>query len=62
MAVITYVLAAIIKDQLKSEYTAEEVLQILRTPLSNKTLLNQLLKKQSDQDVKELLYKQLRIF
>jgi len=62
IAVITYTLVAIIKGQLKTEYTTYEVLQILGTSLLDKMPLNQLLKKQNDQDVKELLYKQLKIF
>ena len=62
LAVITYTLVANIKEQLKTEYTTYEVLQILETSLLDKMPLNQLLKKQNDQDVKELLYKQLKIF
>lgn len=62
IAVITYTLVAIIKNQLKSEYTTYEVLQILGSSLLDKTPISKLLKKQSDQNVKELLYKQLKIF
>jgi transposase len=62
IAVITYTLVAIIRQQLKSEYTTYEVLQILGSSLLDKTPINHLLKKQSDQDVKELLYNQLKIF
>jgi len=62
IAVITYTLVAIIRRQLKTEYTTYEVLQILGSSLLDKTPVNQLLKKQSDQDVKELLYNQLKIF
>lgn len=62
IAVITYTLVAIIKEQLKTEYPTYEVLQILGTSLLDKMPINQLLKKQNDQDVKELLYKQLKIF
>lgn len=62
IAVITYTLIAIIKQQLKSEYTNYEVLQILGSSLLDKTPINQLLKKQRDQDVKELFYNQLKIF
>jgi IS4 transposase len=62
IAVITYTLVAIIRQKLKTEYTTYEVLQILGSSLLDKTPVNQLLKKQSDQDVKELLYNQLKIF
>lgn len=62
IAVITYTLVAIIRQQLKTEYSTYEVLQILGSSLLDKTPLNQLLKKQSDQDVKELLYNQLKIW
>jgi transposase len=62
IAVITYTLVAIIKRQLKSEYTNYEVLQILGSSLLDKTPITELLQKQRDQDVKELLYNQLKIF
>jgi hypothetical protein len=62
IAMITYILIAIIKQQLKTDYSNYEILQILGASLLDKTPINQLLKKQSDQDVKELLYKQLKIF
>jgi transposase len=62
IAVITYTLVAIIRQQLKTGYSTYEVLQILGSSLLDKTPINQLLKKQSDQDVKELLYNQLKIF
>lgn len=62
IAVITYTLVAIVKQQLKTHYTTYEVLQILGASLLDKMPLNQLLKKQDDQDVKELLCKQLKIF
>lgn len=61
-AVITYTLVAIIKQKLKSEYSTYETLQILGTSLLDKTQINQLLQKKNNQDVKELLYKQLKIF
>jgi len=61
-AVITYALVAIIKQKLKSGYSTYEILQILGTSLLDKTPINQLLQKKKDQDVKELLYKQLKIF
>lgn len=62
MAVITYTLVAIIKEKLKSAYSTYEVLQILGTSLLDKTPLDQLLRKKNNQDVKELLSKQLKIF
>lgn len=61
-AVITYTLVAIIRQRLKSEYSTYEVLQILGSSLLDKTPINQLLKKPRDQDVKELLYNQLKIW
>lgn len=62
IAVSTYSLVAIIRQRLKTEYTTYEVLQILGSSLLDKTPINQLLKKQSDQDVKELLCNQLKIW
>lgn len=62
IAVITYTLVAIIRQQIKTEYSNYEVLQILGTSLLDKTPINQLLKKQKHQDVKEQLYNQLKIF
>lgn len=62
IAVITYTLIAIIRQQLKTEYTTYEVLQILGSSLLDKTPINHLLKKTDHQDVKELLYNQLKIF
>ena len=62
IAFITYTLVAIIRQQLKTEYTTYEVLQILGSSLLDKTPVSQLLKKKSDQDVKELLYNQLKIW
>ena len=61
-AVITYTIVAIIRKKLKTEYTTYEVLQILGSSLLDKTPINQLLRKPSEQDVKELLYNQLKIF
>lgn len=62
IAVITYTLIAMIRHNLKTEYTTYEVLQILGISLLDKTPINQLLTKNSDQDVKELLHKQLKIW
>jgi len=61
-AVITYTLIAIIKQKLKSEYSPYEILQILGASLLDKTQINQLLQKNNNQDVKELLHNQLEIF
>ena len=55
IAVITHTLVPIIWQRLKTAYTTYEVLQILGSSLLDKTLINQLLEKSSDQDVKELL-------
>ena len=62
IAVITYTLVATVKQQLKSGYSIYEILQILGTSLLDKTPINQLLQKKNNQDVKELLYNQLKIF
>ena len=62
IAIITYTLVAIIKQQIKSRYSTYEILQILGTSLLDKTPINQLLQKKTNQDVKELLYNQLKIF
>ena len=62
IAVITYTLIAIIKQKLKSTYSTYEILQILGASLLDKTQLNQLLYKNNNQDVKELLSNQLEIF
>lgn len=62
IAVITYTLVAIIKQKLHSTYSTYEILQILGASLLDKTQLNQLLQKNNNQDVKELLYNQLKIF
>jgi hypothetical protein len=62
IAVITYTLVAIIKEKLKSKYSTYEILQILGTSLLDKTPVNQLLQKKNNQDVKELLSNQLKIF
>ena len=62
IAVITYTLVAIIRQRLKTEYSTYEVLQILGSSLLDKTPINELLMKQSDQDVKEHLYNQLKIW
>lgn len=62
IAVITYTLVAIIKQKLNTSYSTYEMLQIFGASLLDKTQLNQLLQKNNNQDVKELLYNQLKIF
>ena len=62
IAVITYTLVALIRQRIKTEHSTYEVLQILGSSLLDKTPINQLLKKTSNQDVKELLYNQLKIW
>ncbi len=62
IVVFTHTLVAIIRHRLKTEHSTYEVLQILGSSLLHKTPINQLLKKPSDQDVKELLYNQLKIW
>jgi len=62
IAIITYCLVSVIKQKLNTSYSTYEVLQILGASLLDKTQLNQLLQKNNNQDVKELLYNQLKIF
>lgn len=62
IAVITYTLVSIIKQKLNTGYSTYEIIQILGASLLDNTHLNQLLQKNNNQDVKELLYKQLKIF
>jgi transposase len=62
IAVITYTLIAIIKQKLKTEYSTYETLQILGASLLDKSPLTDLLTKPYDQEIKEQLYNQLKIF
>lgn len=62
VSVIAYALIALIRQKLKSAYSTYEILQILGTSLLDKTPLNQLLQKKNNQDVKEFLSNQLKIF
>jgi hypothetical protein len=62
IAIITYTLVAIIKQQLKSSYSCYEILQILGTSLLDKTPVNQLLQKKNKDEIKDDLYNQLSIF
>lgn len=62
IAVITYTLIAIIKQKLKTKYSTYETLQILGASLLDKTSIQDLLKKPYDQEIKEQLCNQLKIF
>jgi hypothetical protein len=62
IAVITYTLITIIKQKLKTKYSTYETLQILGASLLDKTSIQDLLKKPYDQEIKEQLYNQLKIF
>ena len=61
IAIITYTLVAIIKSKLKINRSTYEILQILSASLFDKTHLNQLLQSPISQNVKEQIYKQLKI-
>lgn len=62
IAIITYTLVSIIKQRLHTSYSTYEILQIFGASLLDKTHVNQLLQKNYNQDVKELLYNQLKMF
>ena len=62
IAVIAYTAIAIIRQKLNSAYSTYEILQILGTSLLDKTPIQQLLQKKNNQDVKELLDNQLKMF
>jgi len=62
IAVISYTLIAIIKQKMKTEYSTYETLQILGASLLDKSTLQELLIKHNDQNFKEQLYNQLKIF
>lgn len=62
IAVITYTSIAIMKERLKSEYSTYEILQILGASLLDKSSINELLIKPKNQEIKELLCNQLKIF
>ena len=62
IAVITYTLIALIKQKLKSDYSTYEILQILGVSLLDKTPINELLMKPNEQEIKEHLCNQLKIF
>jgi hypothetical protein len=62
VAVITFVLVALIKQKLKTPLTQYQILQILSLTLLNKTPLNQLFQDALIQYVKEPEYNQLKMF
>ena len=62
IAVVTYTLVAIIKARTKSQYSTYEILQILGISLLDKTQMDELLKRPVDQEIKEQLYNQLKMF
>jgi hypothetical protein len=61
IALITYTLVALIKNQLKTDLSTYEMLQILSASLFDKTQLNQLFQSPFCQDIKELKHNQLKI-
>jgi IS4 transposase len=62
IAIITFVLVALIKQKLKSPLSQYQILQILSLTLLNKTPLNQLFRDALIQYVKEPEYNQLKMF
>lgn len=62
IAIITFVLIAIVKHKIKSDLTNYEILQILSMSLLDKTPVSELFRKPYLQNVKELLYNQLKLF
>jgi hypothetical protein len=62
VAVLIYTIIAIIKQKIKSNYSTYETLQILGASLLDKSPLNKLLMKPYDQEIKEQLHNQLKIF
>jgi hypothetical protein len=61
IAVSTYVLVVLIKNELKLQRSTYEILQILSASLFDKTPLHQLLKEQICKNVKEQIIKQLKL-
>jgi hypothetical protein len=62
VAILTYTLVAIIKNKLHSPLSTYEIIQILSISLLDKTPVNELINKPYCQNVKELLYSQLKMF
>ena len=62
IAILTYTLVAIVKNKLQSPLSTYEILQILSMSLLDKTPVKELINKPYRQNVKELLYSQLKMF
>jgi hypothetical protein len=62
VAILTYTLIAIIKNKLHSPLSTYEIIQILSISLLDKTPVKELINKPYCQNVKELLYSQLKMF
>jgi hypothetical protein len=62
VAILTYTLVAIIKNKLHSPLSTYEIIQILSISLLDKTPVKELINKPYCQNVKELLYCQLKMF
>jgi hypothetical protein len=62
IAIITFVLIAIVKAKIKSQFSNYEILQILSMSLFDKTPVNELIQKPNLQNVKELFCNQLSFF
>jgi hypothetical protein len=62
IAILTYTLVAIIKNKLQSSLSTYEILQILSISLLDKTQIKELVNKPYRQNVKELVYNQLKMF
>lgn len=62
VAILTYTLVAIIKNKLHSPLSTYEIIQILSISLLDKTPVKELINKPYCQNVKELLYSQLKMF
>lgn len=62
IAILTYTLVAIVKSKLQSPLSTYEILQILSISLLDKTPLKELVDKPYRQNVKELVYSQLKMF
>ena len=62
VAIITFVVVALVKQKLKTSLTQYQILQILSLTLLNKTPLNQLFQDALIQYVKEPQYNQLKMF
>jgi hypothetical protein len=62
IAILTYTLVAIVKNKLQSPLSTYEILQILSMSLLDKTPVKELINKPYRQNIKELLYSQLKMF